>query len=129
MAIIAAHPRHPLQASSWRHGHLEAGKATVDAADWDGPKFQTCMNAAWVSRAYDETSLRREVVSWSVHRVLAPVESEPDRLAMLAEAARDGWTDREAVLVETKRPPTWQASSWRPGRVIPSRGRGLQGWG
>jgi hypothetical protein len=83
----------------WAFGEREYGtrKATVDAPDWDGPAFQTCANAAWVSRAYPpETSLRREAVSWAVHRVLAGVDSINDRLAMLAQAEREGWTQAQA---------------------------------
>ena len=38
-------------------------KAIVEAEDWEGPDFQTCMNAASVCRAF-ETSRRREVLSF-----------------------------------------------------------------
>lgn len=81
----------------WAFGAHAYGvrKATTEAADWDGPSFETCIDAGIVSRKY-ETLDRSSVVSWTVHRVLGLVESENDRLAMLAEAARDGWTVAEA---------------------------------
>src|SRR3954470_10889903 len=53
----------------WAYGEHRYGerKATVEAEDWEGPAFQTCMDAATVCRGY-ETSRRREVLSYSVHK-------------------------------------------------------------
>jgi hypothetical protein len=101
----------------WAFGEREYGtrKATVESPDWDGPKFQTCADAAWVSRAYPETSLRNEVVSWWVHRVLAPVDSENDRHAMLAQAARDGWTVADAKSRVSRYKVSLKAGSMLPG--------------
>ena len=47
----------------WAYGgsHYGDRKALVTSGDWEGPEFQTCADAAWVSRRI-ETSRRREVL-------------------------------------------------------------------
>jgi hypothetical protein len=79
----------------WAYGERRYGmrKRLVDG--WDGPKFQTCMNAARVSRAF-ETSRRREVVPWSVHDELAGVKDVDERYRLLERAEQEGWTQRRA---------------------------------
>jgi hypothetical protein len=46
-------------------------KAMVESEDWDGPAFQTCMDASSVCRAFAETSRRHEVLSFKHHREVA----------------------------------------------------------
>jgi hypothetical protein len=56
----------------WAFGDHRYGdrKAIVGADDWEGPEFQTCMDAAWVCCAF-ETSRRQEVLAFSHHRTVA----------------------------------------------------------
>ena len=55
-------------------------KAIVENEDWDGPDFQTCANAAAVSRKV-ETSRRRDVLTFNHHAEVAGVlPSEADAL-------------------------------------------------
>lgn len=56
-----------------------------------GFSFQTCANAAWVSRAI-ETSRRREVLPWSFHNEVAGLKSEKTQDQALAWAASK-WPD------------------------------------
>jgi hypothetical protein len=61
--------------------------AIVEREDWDGPKFQTCANAASVARAF-ETSRRREVLSFKHHAEVASLPpAEADELLDWAEAS------------------------------------------
>jgi hypothetical protein len=67
----------------WAFGEAHYGdrKAVVEADDWEGPSFQTCMNAAAVCRAFKETSRRREVLSFTHHaEVAGRAAKEADRL-------------------------------------------------
>jgi hypothetical protein len=85
----------------WAFGEHKYGdrRAVVEAEDWEGPAFQTCRNAAAVCRGF-ETSRRRDVLSFIVHAEVASLpEEEADRLL--------DWC--EAVLGQTKRPPTIKA--------------------
>jgi hypothetical protein len=50
-------------------------KARVEAEDWDGPAYQTCRNAATISRSF-EASRRRDTLSYSHHAELAALEPE-----------------------------------------------------
>ena len=52
-----------------------------------GFSFQTCMDAAWVSRAI-ETSRRREVLPWSFHREIASLKDPKAQDRALAWAAK-----------------------------------------
>lgn len=67
----------------WAFGEARYGerKAIIDSDDWDGPAFQTCMNAALVTKAI-ETSRRREVLSFNHHAEVAalPVEWQEEAL-------------------------------------------------
>jgi hypothetical protein len=56
----------------WGFGGQRYGEQAVlvRSDDWDGPSFQTCMNAAAVCRAF-ETSRRREVLSFAHHAEVA----------------------------------------------------------
>jgi hypothetical protein len=85
----------------WAFGEHRYGgrKAVVEAEDWEGPSFQTAMNAASIARAF-ETSRRREVLSFACHVEVASLPAEEaDRLL--------DWC--EEVLRDTKRPPTIKA--------------------
>jgi hypothetical protein len=82
----------------WAYGERRYGdrKALVDRDNgWEGPPFQTCQDAAWVARTF-ETSRRREVVPWSVHAELARVADADERYRLLAQAEREGWSQRRA---------------------------------
>jgi hypothetical protein len=52
----------------WAFGEHRYGEraAIVKSEEWEGPAFQTCMNAAWVCRRF-ETSSREEVLSYRTH--------------------------------------------------------------
>jgi hypothetical protein len=64
----------------------------VTAADWDGPSFQTLMNASAVARRF-ETSRRREALGFSHHAEVAPLPAaQADALLDAAEA--EGWSTR-----------------------------------
>lgn len=79
----------------WAFGEHKYGarKAIVESPDWNGPSFQTCADAATVSRRF-ETSERSEVLPWSHYRQAASLPKEKAR-EILAEAEREGWTVRE----------------------------------
>jgi hypothetical protein len=85
----------------WAFGEHAYGnrKAVVEQDGWEGPGFQTCADAAWVAQRF-ETSRRREVLSWPVHREVASLPpDEADRVL--------DWC--EEVLGKTKKPPTIKA--------------------
>jgi N6-adenosine-specific RNA methylase IME4 len=67
----------------WAHGEKHYGdrKAIVEADDWDGPAFQTCVNAGNVCKKFKETNRRRLALSFKHHAEVAdrPPE-EADRL-------------------------------------------------
>lgn len=75
----------------WAFGeHAYGDRANaVKAEDWEGPAFQTCMDAAWVCRRF-ETSSRDEVVSFRSHRAIAPIPDDGWRLKVLTWAATIG---------------------------------------
>ena len=65
--------------------YVSRGLLFSEAEDWEGPAFQTCMNAAIVSNAF-ETSRRREVLSYSHHVEVAPLSADwQDKLLDEAE--------------------------------------------
>jgi hypothetical protein len=79
----------------WAYGEHRYGdrKALVEADDWIGPSFGACMNCATVTRAFTETSRRREVLPYSHHvEVAALPPAEADLL--LDEAEAQGLTIR-----------------------------------
>jgi hypothetical protein len=61
----------------WAFGEHKYGdrKALVDGDGWTGPVFQTCKDAAWVCRRF-ETSRRRDLLSFPVHREVAAFDPE-----------------------------------------------------
>jgi hypothetical protein len=60
-----------------RYGHR---KSFLQAADWQGPSYQTCANAASICRAF-ETSRRRKALTFKHHAEVAALTREKaDRL-------------------------------------------------
>lgn len=79
----------------WAFGEHRYGnrKAIVTAPGWQGPSYQTCMNAAGVSKRF-ESSRRREVLGWTHHAEVAalpPAHAE----ALLDRAEEEGLSTRE----------------------------------
>lgn len=85
----------------WRFGNEQYGcrKALVESDDWDGPTYETCMNAASVCKKF-ETSRRREALPFGTHQELCGLDDKE------AEKMLD-WC--EETLVETGKRPTRQA--------------------
>ncbi len=55
-------------------------KKLVDSDDWDGPKFQTCVNAGNLSETF-QSNRRRLVLSWGHHAEVSPLPiEEQDKL-------------------------------------------------
>lgn len=84
----------------WVFGESRYGarRALTDSPDWKGPKFQTCMNAASVCRAF-ETSRRREVLSFKHHALVAPLSTrEAEDLLDLSVAANLSSVDLKAEI-------------------------------
>jgi N6-adenosine-specific RNA methylase IME4 len=83
----------------WVYGERRYGdlKALVEAPNWTGPGYQTCRNAASVSRAY-EMSRRRDNLTFTHHAELAALPRE----------RADELLDQASHQVETegKTPPT-----------------------
>jgi hypothetical protein len=100
----------------WAYGKHRYGEreAAVEAEEWEGPRFQTCMNAALVCRAF-ETSRRREVVSFTAHGevTVLPVEWQ-DKI--LDEAEGVGYSTR-FICDEVKRTRAFLAQGWTPDQL------------
>lgn len=77
----------------WGFGEHTYGvrKALVESDDWHGPGFKTCANAAAVCRDFEETSRRRELLSFAHH---AEVTGLPpaDADYWLDQAEAEGWS-------------------------------------
>ena len=74
----------------WAFGEHKYGERAAQFANPEGKngyKFQTLMNAGWVSKQI-ETSRRREALSWSHHEVVAAMKSE-EQDEMLNKAESD----------------------------------------
>ena len=89
-------------------------KAMVEAEDWEGPAFQTCMNAAIVSNAF-ETSRRREVLSFRHHAEVAslPVEWQE---RVLDHAEENNFTTKQVAL-HVKQVRSFLAQGWTPSQL------------
>jgi hypothetical protein len=72
----------------WAYGETKYGqrKAIVEAEGWQGPAFQTCMNAAGVAKRFT-TSRRREVLSFTHHAAVAAMH--PDDADSLLDWAQE----------------------------------------
>jgi N6-adenosine-specific RNA methylase IME4 len=79
----------------WRYGEHRYGDRVRAIEELGLPwSFQTCMNAGWVAGTFAETSRRREVLSWSHHLEVAPLdEAEQDEWLDAAETS--GWSRNE----------------------------------
>ena len=78
----------------WAFGDAKYGERAAQAMDPEFPwAFQTCRDAAWVSRAI-ETSRRRDVLSWSHHREVAALEPK-DQDHLLDQAIAEDWSRSE----------------------------------
>ena len=67
-------------------------KALVESQEWAGPAFQTCRNAASVCRAFQDTSRRRDMLSFRHHAEVSslPFEEADRLLAWCEEPIRSG---------------------------------------
>jgi hypothetical protein len=61
----------------WAYGESRYGdrKSLVTSDGWEGPEYQTCMAAGWVSRRF-ETLRRRKVLAWSFHQEVAVLDPQ-----------------------------------------------------
>jgi hypothetical protein len=100
----------------WKAGHRYGDrKAVVEAEDWEGPPYETCAKAGYVSKLF-EPERRRANLSWQYHLAVAGdfPSDEADRVL--------DWC--EEVLGRTKRPPTIKALRERWSPTIGPRARG-----
>lgn len=77
----------------WAYGDHAYGDRAAQAVDSERWSFQTFADAGWVSRSI-ETSDRSEVLSWTHHRVLAPLDRS-ERLALMRDAEEKEWSVAE----------------------------------
>jgi hypothetical protein len=76
----------------WAYGEHRYGDRAeiVNAAEWEGPAYETCRGAAFVAVRF-ETVRRRTVLSFSHHKEVASLPpDDADRLLDRAEA--EGWS-------------------------------------
>lgn len=94
----------------WNHGEQRYGerKALVESEEWEGPKFQTCANAAAVCSAF--TSSRRREVSFSIHNEVVPLPVEwQDKLLDWAQTEKRSVRE---VREEVKRARAFLSQGW-----------------
>lgn len=87
----------------WAFGQHRYGErvAIVRSPEWDGPTYETCRNAASISRRFPEEQ-RHRAVTFAHHRevaALAPAEAD----ALLDEAEAQSWSTRELRAEVAKR--------------------------
>jgi hypothetical protein len=95
----------------WAYGEHAYGerKAMVEAEDWEGPRFQTCMDAAMVCSAFT-TSRRREALSFTAHREVLPLPLQyQDQVLTWAE---EGKRSTREIRDEVKRIRSFLAQGW-----------------
>lgn len=100
----------------WAFGEHAYGdrKAMVETEDWEGPRFQTCVDAATVCRAF-ETTRRRVVLSFTAHREVCALPLDwQDKV--LDQAAKQGQSTRE-IREEVKRTRSFLAQGWTPDQL------------
>jgi hypothetical protein len=100
----------------WAFGEARYGdrKALVEAEDWDGPKFQTCVNASNVAKSF-ETNRRRLVLAFSHHAEVAAMPAEwQDKLLDEAEAER---LSVMALRQRVKEVRAFLAQGWTPDQL------------
>lgn len=77
----------------WHYGEHKYGERAQVVRDWEGPAFQTCVNASKVCKRF-ETNRRRLVLSFSHHAEVASLPPEQAD-ALLDTAENKGWSTRE----------------------------------
>jgi len=100
----------------WAFGENKYGerKAIVEADDWEGPAFQTCMNAAQIARAY-ETSRRREVLSFKHHMEVVALSVEwQDKLL---DEAEEKDLSTSVLRQRVKEVRSFLAQGWTPSQL------------
>lgn len=97
----------------WKFAEHKYGdrKAIVESDDWDGPKFQTCMDAGWVASEF-ETSLRKEVLSFNHHKEVISLPHDW-RMKLLDEAEAESLSIR-ALRQRVKEVKNYVAQGWTP---------------
>ena len=105
----------------WAFGEAHYGqrKAIVEADDWTGPAYQTCMNMASVCRAFQETSRRREGLSFGHHEVVAivPAEIADQLLDWCLEDVAEGGRPRSIRDLRLKRDAYLEEHSRKQGQA------------
>lgn len=74
-----------------REGYVERGRL-ADACERFGIAYQTAKDAAWVASAFDERSLRNDLLEWNHHRAVA---NHPQAGELLGWAAETGATVKQ----------------------------------
>lgn len=77
-------------------------KRLVESEGWTGPVFGTCMNAASVCRAFEETSRRREVLSFWHHAEVASDRLSSDEADEILDWAEDDGTGKPRTIREVR---------------------------
>jgi hypothetical protein len=89
----------------WAYGEHAYGErlGAIKADDWEGPPFQTCVNAGVVCRRFQSNS-RELLVSYRAHQAIAPIPDEEWRMKVLEWAAekRPKFAEIEARVREVK---------------------------
>jgi hypothetical protein len=104
----------------WAYGEHRYGerKAVVDADGWDGPAYDTCVNAGTVSRRF-EIPRRRGVLSFNSHAEVATLPEEwQDKLLDWAERDEHGKPRTiRAIRDEVKQTKAFLAQGWTPDQL------------
>jgi hypothetical protein len=104
----------------WARGEHQYGDrvAIVKSDDWEGPAFQTSMDAAWVCRKF-ETSRRREALPFSSHKEIAALPDEwQDEVLTWAEIGDDGAPrTRQQIRDRVKQVRAFLAQGWTPDQL------------
>jgi hypothetical protein len=95
----------------WAYGEHVYGerKALVESEEWEGPRFQTCVDAATVCRAFESTR-RRVVLSFTAHREVLPLPAEYQEQVLAW--AEEGKRSVREIRDEVKRIRAFLAQGW-----------------
>lgn len=103
-----------------RYGERRYGEMYVQALDGTDYAYQTLMNAVWVAGRFDETSRRREILSFSHHAEVATKDLERAEADALLDAAEEhGWSQKE--LRKAVRTYLHERDSTEPGELPPGQ--------
>lgn len=97
----------------WRYGEHKYGdrKSIVESDDWDGPKFQTCVDAGTVASRFESTR-RRVLLSFRHHAEVVSLPADwQDQL--LDEAERDSLSCSK-LRQRVKEIKSYVAQGWTP---------------